>query len=76
MALVVVGFGVAGLSGALAKDSDGWDDDFSMPSGGSGWDDVFGGSGGSGGSGWDDDSDWVFAGAGGSGGSGGSGWDD
>lgn len=77
-ALAVAGFGAAGLSGVLARHSDGFDDDFvSGPSGGSGWDDDdFGsggssGSGGSGGSGWDDD-DWVF----GSGGSGGSGWDD
>jgi len=73
--LAVVGFGAAGLSGALARHSDGFDDDVVFgPSGGSGWnDDVFasGGSGGSGGSGWGDD-DWVF----GSGGSGGSGWDD
>lgn len=73
-ALAVVGFGAAGLSGALARHSDGFDDGVvSGPSGGSGWDDdVFGGSvgsGGSGGSGWDDG---VFS----SGGSGGSGWDD
>jgi len=62
-ALAVAGFGAAGLSGALARHSDGFDDDFvSGPSGG---------SGGSGGSGWDDD-DWGFS----SGGSGGSGWDD
>jgi hypothetical protein len=69
VALAAIGLGVAGLSGALAKHSDGWDDDiFSGPSGGSGWDDdwVFG-SGGSGGD------IWII---GGSGGSGGSGWDD
>src|SRR5262245_11572776 len=49
-ALAVVGFGAAGLSGALARHSEGFDDDGVFgPSGGSGWDDVFG-SGGSGGS--------------------------
>lgn len=72
-ALILTGIGVAGLSDALAKDSDGWDDVFSGPSSGSGWDDdVYVGSGGSGGAGWDDDDDieWVF------GGSGVSGWDD
>lgn len=72
-ALAAIGLGVAGLSGALAKHGDGWDDDvFSGPSGGSGGDDdwVFG-SGASG-----DDDDWVFGGSGGTGGSGGSGWDD
>jgi hypothetical protein len=68
-ALGVVGFAVAGLSGALAHDDDGWDDDMAFtPSGG-----VVA-SGGSGGSGWDDDE--VFTGISGSGGSGGSGWDD
>lgn len=71
-ALAMAAFGAAGLSGALARHSDGWDDDvFSGPSGGSGWDDdgilASGGSGGSGGINWDDD--WGF-------GSGGSGWDD
>ena len=69
VALAAIGLGAAGLSGALAKHSDGWDDDvISAPSGGSGGDDdwVFG-SGGSGG-----DDDWVFGGSG----SGGSGWDD
>ena len=66
-ALGVTGFAVAGLSGALAHDDDGWDDDVFAPSGG------FVASGGSGGSGWDD---VIFTGITGSGGSGGSGWDD
>ena len=64
-ALGIIGFAGAGLSGALAHDDDGWDDDIFAPSGG------FVASGGSGGSGWDDDV--IFTG---SGGSGGSGWDD
>ena len=68
-ALGVTGFAIAGLSGALAHDDDGWDDDVVFaPSGG------FVASGGSGGSGWDDDV--VFTDISGSGGSGGSGWDD
>ena len=67
-ALAIIGFVGAGLSGALAHDDDGWDDDVvfapsggfvaSGGSGGSGGDDVFfTGVGGSGGSGWDDDWD-------------------
>src|SRR5215208_764218 len=63
-ALGIIGFAGAGLSGALAHDDDGWDDDIFAPSGG------FVASGGSGGGGWDD---VVFTGIGGSGG---SGWDD
>ena len=68
--VVVAALGVtslvgAGLSGALARHSDGWDDDSVF--GGSGGSGGLGGSGGSGGS-WDDD--WVFPS------SGGSGWDD
>jgi hypothetical protein len=63
--LAIIGFAGAGLSGALAHDDDGWDDDIFAPSGG------FVASGGSGGSGWDDDVFFT-----GSGGSGGSGWDD
>ncbi len=66
-ALAIIGFAGAGLSGALAHDDDGWDDDVFAPSGG------FVASGGSGSSGWDDD--WGFSPSGGSGGSGGSGWD-
>jgi hypothetical protein len=74
-AFAILAFGIAGLSGALAHNSDGWDDDgYEEPSGGSGWydDGMFasGGSGGSSGIIWDDD--WGV----GSGGSGGSGWDD
>ena len=69
--LAIIGFAGAGLSGALAHDDDGWDDDVFAPSGGFV---ASGGSGGSGGSGWDDD--WVFSSSGGSGGSGGSGWND
>jgi len=64
-ALAIIGFASAGVSGALAHDEDGWDDDVFAPSGG------FIASGGSGGSGWDDDV--VFTGIDGSGG---SGWDD
>ena len=61
-ALAIAAFGVAGFSGAMAKDgADDWGD-WSVASGGPGWgDDVASG-------GWDDS--WVF----GSGGS--SGWDD
>jgi hypothetical protein len=65
--VAIIGFAGAGLSGALAHDDDGWDDDVFAPSGG------FVASGGSGGSGWDD---VIFTGITGSGGSGGSGWDD
>jgi hypothetical protein len=67
-ALAIIGFAGAGLSGALAHEDDGWDDDVFAPSGG------FVASGGSGGSGGDDDV--LFTGVGGSGGSGGSGWND
>ncbi len=71
-ALAIIGFAGAGLSGALAHDDDGWDDDVVFaPSGGFV---ASGGSGGSGGSG--EDYDVFFTGVGGSGGSGGSGWDD
>ena len=45
-ALAIIGFASAGVSGALAHDEDGWDDDV-----------VFTGIDGSGGSGWDDDWD-------------------
>jgi len=78
VALAVVGFAGAGLSGALAKH--GADDGMGFtPSGGSATSASSGGSGwegdwvftASGGSGWDDDG--VFASGGGSGG---SGWDD
>ncbi len=69
-ALGIIGFAGAGLSGALAHDDDGWDDDIFAPSGG------FVASGGSGGSGGDDVVFTGIGGTGGSGGSGGSGWDD
>src|SRR5688572_24828349 len=74
VALAIAGFGLAGFSGALAKD--GWDDDDWVfgASGGSGGSGGVVASGGSGGSGFDDDG--VFIPSGGSGGSGGSGWDD
>src|SRR5215213_8839604 len=67
VALAVLGFAGASLSGALARH--GSDDGaYFAPSGGSAT------SASSAGSGWDDD--WVFSPSGASGGSGGSGWDD